>query len=77
RLLDRMADLGQPVEKAATIMDRWGYTGSACLGMALDDALERGQVGPGDVVAFIGSGVGYNQAGAAFRLPETIHRPGH
>jgi 3-oxoacyl-[acyl-carrier-protein] synthase-3 len=51
-------------------MEEWGYTGSACLGMAFDDAVERGVVKPGELVAFVGSGVGYNQAGAVFRLGE-------
>lgn len=61
-----MNDLGLPMTKAHWIMDKWGYTGSACLPMAFDDAREQGKVKPGDLVLFIGSGVGYNQAGAAF-----------
>jgi 3-oxoacyl-[acyl-carrier-protein] synthase-3 len=36
--------------------------------IALDDAVEQGKIHPGDLVVFIGSGVGYNQAGAAFRM---------
>ena len=36
--------------------------------MAFDDAVEKGRAKPGDLVVFIGSGVGYNQAGAAFRM---------
>jgi 3-oxoacyl-[acyl-carrier-protein] synthase-3 len=63
-----MEDLGVPVERAHTVMEEWGYTGSACLAMAFDDALRKGRAGPGDLVMFIGSGVGYNQAGAVFRL---------
>jgi 3-oxoacyl-[acyl-carrier-protein] synthase-3 len=65
-----MADLGLPRERAHTIMEKWGYTGSACLGMAFDDAIEAGKVRPSDLVAFVGSGVGYNQAAAAFRVGE-------
>jgi len=64
-----MADLGLPMERAHTIMDKWGYTGSACVPIAFDDAIENGKVRSGDLVVFIGSGVGYNQAGAAFRMP--------
>ena len=64
-----MADLGLPLEKTHTIMDKWGYTGSACIPMALDDAIGKGKIHSGDLVVFIGSGVGYNQAGAAFRMP--------
>jgi 3-oxoacyl-[acyl-carrier-protein] synthase-3 len=63
-----MEDLGLPPQRAHTIMDKWGYTGSACVPIALDDAIEKGKVKPGDLVVFIGSGVGYNQAGAAFRM---------
>ena len=62
-----MEELGLPVERAHTIMEECGYTGSACIGMAFDDAVETGRVGSGDLVVFIGSGVGYNQAGAVFR----------
>ena len=65
-----MEELGQDVSKAHTIMEDWGYTGSACLGMALHDALEKGKVGAGDLVLFVGSGVGYHQAGTVFRLGE-------
>jgi 3-oxoacyl-[acyl-carrier-protein] synthase III len=64
-----MADLGLPMEKTHTIMERWGYTGSACIPMALDDAIAKGRIRSGDLAVFIGSGVGYNQAGAAFRMP--------
>ncbi len=64
-----MADLGLPMEKTHTVMEKWGYTGSACIPMALDDAVAKGKVHPGDLLVFIGSGVGYNQAGAAFRMP--------
>jgi 3-oxoacyl-[acyl-carrier-protein] synthase-3 len=63
-----MADLGLPPAKAHTVMEEQGYTGSACLGMAFHDAVEKGRVKKGDLVAFIGSGVGYNQAGAVFRV---------
>jgi 3-oxoacyl-[acyl-carrier-protein] synthase-3 len=50
-------------------MDRFGYTGSACLPMAFNDAWEQGKVHSGDLVLFVGSGVGYNQAGSAFIMP--------
>jgi 3-oxoacyl-[acyl-carrier-protein] synthase-3 len=64
-----MQNLGLPMEKTHTIMERWGYTGSACIPMALDDALQQKKIRPGDLVVMIGSGVGYNQAAAAFRMP--------
>ncbi|MGE0639456.1 MAG: 3-oxoacyl-ACP synthase III family protein [Thermoanaerobaculia bacterium] len=65
-----MQELGLPLAKTHMVMEEWGYTGSACLGMAFDDAVLRGRVRPGDLVAFVGSGVGYNQAAAAFRVEE-------
>jgi len=64
-----MKDLGLPMEKTHTIMEQWGYTGSACIPMALDDALRQKKIQPGDLVVMVGSGVGYNQAAAAFRMP--------
>ena len=63
-----MADLGLPMEKTHTVMEEWGYTGSACIPMALDDAREKGLVQPGMLVVLVGSGVGYNQAAVALRL---------
>jgi 3-oxoacyl-[acyl-carrier-protein] synthase-3 len=62
-----MGDLGLPMEKTHTVMEEWGYTGSACVPMALHDAREKGKVRPGDLVVLVGSGVGYNQAAVAFR----------
>ncbi|MBZ5538026.1 MAG: ketoacyl-ACP synthase III [Acidobacteriia bacterium] len=63
-----MNTLGVPMERAHTIMEEYGYTGSACIGMALDDAIEKRKVHPGDLLVLVGSGVGYNQAGVAFRM---------
>lgn len=65
-----MQDLGLPMEKTHMVMEKWGYTGSACIPMALDDAFREKKIKPGDLVVMIGSGVGYNQAGAAFRVPK-------
>ena len=63
-----MADLGLPMDRTHTIMEEWGYTGSACIPMALDDAMAKGKIRKGALTVFVGSGVGYNQAGAAFRM---------
>jgi 3-oxoacyl-[acyl-carrier-protein] synthase-3 len=65
-----MQELGLPMSKTHMVMEKWGYTGSACIPMALDDALQLKKIKPGDLVVMIGSGVGYNQAGAAFRVPD-------
>jgi 3-oxoacyl-[acyl-carrier-protein] synthase-3 len=62
-----MGDLGLPPERTHTVMEEWGYTGSACVPMVLHDAREKGKVRPGDLVVLVGSGVGYNQAAVAFR----------
>jgi 3-oxoacyl-[acyl-carrier-protein] synthase-3 len=50
-------------------MERLGYTGSACIPMALHDALEQKKIKPGALVVLVGSGVGYNQAAVALRMP--------
>lgn len=64
-----MADLGLPMEKTHTIMEEWGYTGSACIPMALDDALAKNRIRSGDRIVLVGSGVGYNQAAVALIMP--------
>jgi len=63
-----MQDLGIPMEKTHTVMEQWGYTGSACIPMALDDAIEKKRVAPGALLVLVGSGVGYNQAAVAMRV---------
>jgi len=60
--------LNVPREKAHTIMHHYGYTGSACIPMAFDDAIDKGLVGEGSLVYFIGSGGGLAFASAAFKL---------
>lgn len=58
-----MEILQQPLEKTHWVMDKWGYTGSACIPMALDDALqERKRPRPGDIVLFCASGGGISLA---------------
>ena len=64
---DVMAALGLPMEKTHTIMGKWGYTGSACIPMVLDDAIRAGKLKRGDVVVFCASGGGINMAAMAFR----------
>jgi 3-oxoacyl-[acyl-carrier-protein] synthase-3 len=71
-----MAELGLPLARAHTIMESVGYTGSACIGMALDDAAQKGRVRPGNLVVLVGSGVGYNQAGTAFRIGPRFNHQG-
>lgn len=61
-------NLGVARERAHAIMDRYGYTGSACIPMAFCDALEQGKVKRGDLLMFIGSGGGLAFASAAFKF---------
>ena len=63
---ETMDNLNADREKAHTIMDRFGYTGSACIPMALNDAYEKGKLKEGDKIIFIGSGGGLAFACAAF-----------
>jgi 3-oxoacyl-[acyl-carrier-protein] synthase III len=44
------------------VMGKWGYTGSACLPMALDDAVKAGRLHDGDLVVLTGSGAGLSMA---------------
>lgn len=57
--LDR---LEVPRTKSHNIMDRFGYTGSASIGMALADAAEEHKLKNGDLVFFIGSGGGMSMS---------------
>lgn len=63
-----MANLEQPMSKTHTIMDKWGYLGSACIPAALHDALEKG-IGPkpGDHVVFCATGGGMAMAASVWR----------
>lgn len=53
-----MQSLGVSPTKAHTVMGKWGYTGSACLPMALDDAVSEGKLEDGDLVMLTASGAG-------------------
>jgi 3-oxoacyl-[acyl-carrier-protein] synthase-3 len=50
--------LGQPMEKTTCAMDRFGYTGSACIPMAFHVAVSEGRIRRGDTVIFTASGAG-------------------
>ena len=66
-IVEVMERLGEPMEKAHTVMGKWGYTGSACLPMALDDAARAGRLHPGDLVMLTGSGAGLSMGCVALR----------
>ncbi|HWR12005.1 MAG TPA: ketoacyl-ACP synthase III [Rectinemataceae bacterium] len=63
-----MGILGEPMEKTTTIMDRFGYTGSACVPMALHEALLAGSVRKGDLVVLVASGAGLAVGASLIRL---------
>ena len=69
RTIEFMMDLlKQPIEKTHWVMDKWGYTGSPCVVMALDDSLTQGE-GPkhGDVILFCASGGGITMASSVWK----------
>lgn len=69
RTIESMMDLlGQPIEKTHWVMDKWGYTGSPCVVMALDDAISNGRgPKPGEIVLFCASGGGISMAASVWR----------
>ncbi len=67
-LRETMDLLGQPHRKAHTAMHYFGYTGSACIPMAFNQAVEQNKVRPGELGFFIGSGGGLAFAAAAVRF---------
>lgn len=62
-----MSILGLPMEKTSTIMDRYGYTGSACIPMAFYHAVKEKQIKHGDIVMFVASGAGLSVGSNLFR----------
>jgi 3-oxoacyl-[acyl-carrier-protein] synthase III len=62
-----MKILDVPMDRTHTIMQKWGYTGSACIPMVLDDAVREGKLKPGDNLIMCASGGGLNMACVAFR----------
>jgi 3-oxoacyl-[acyl-carrier-protein] synthase-3 len=62
-----MRILDVPMGRTHTIMQKWGYTGSACIPMVLDDAVRAGKVKSGDNLIMCASGGGLNMACVAFR----------
>jgi 3-oxoacyl-[acyl-carrier-protein] synthase-3 len=63
-----MAKLELPMERTHTIMQKWGYTGSACIPMVLHDAINAGKLNRGDNVIMCASGGGLNMACVAFKF---------
>ncbi|GAB1441289.1 ketoacyl-ACP synthase III [Ignavibacteriales bacterium] len=57
-------NLGESRDKGEVIMSTFGYTGSACIPMALDQAYKAGRFNRGDYLMFVGSGGGLAFASA-------------
>ena len=62
-----MQEMQIPENKTHTIMQKWGYTGSACIPMVLHDAIAAGKIKRGDNIVFCASGGGLNMACLAMR----------
>ena len=63
-----MQTLGQPITKTHWVMDKWGYTGSPCVVMALDDARGHGRgPQPGQTIVFCASGGGITMAASVWK----------
>jgi 3-oxoacyl-[acyl-carrier-protein] synthase-3 len=67
-----MEELAVPFEKTHNVMDKWGYTGSACVALAMYDAIDQGKLPPpgqgnGENIALCTSGVGFNMAAAVLK----------
>ena len=65
-IVEVMEKFNLPMEKTHTIMEKWGYTGSACVPMAFHDMAEQGKVKRGDRVVLCASGGGYSMACMTF-----------
>jgi len=66
-IVETMDQLGAPQSKAHNIMDRYGYTGSACIPMAIADAARAHKLKKDDLVMLVGSGGGMAMAAMALR----------
>jgi len=62
---ETMKILGLPETMSYNIMDRFGYTGSASIGMAVADAANHHALKKGDLVILVGSGGGVSMAAVA------------
>lgn len=67
-IVEVMGLLEQPLEKTTMIMDRYGYTGSACVPMALYHAVKERRVYKGDLVLTVASGAGLAVSANLFRM---------
>lgn len=66
-IVETMQKIDAPLAKAHNVMDRYGYTGSACIPMAIADAARSHKLKKGDLVMILGSGGGMTTAAMALR----------
>ena len=59
--------LNLSMDRTHWVADRFGYAGSASVFMALYDALDKGLIDSGDLIAFCTSGAGFVLSTALFR----------
>ncbi|CAA9341441.1 MAG: 3-oxoacyl-[acyl-carrier-protein] synthase, KASIII [uncultured Gemmatimonadaceae bacterium] len=59
---------GISMDKVYVNVDRFGNTSSASIGIALDEAIERGRAGPGSTVLLVAFGAGFTWASMVVRL---------
>ena len=64
---EALDELDLPHEHAHNVMERYGYTGSACVPMALADAADKGLLQRGDSLFLVASGGGAALAAMALR----------
>jgi 3-oxoacyl-[acyl-carrier-protein] synthase-3 len=62
---EAMRNLGLPDSMSYNIMDRYGYTGSACIPMAIADAANGHKLKKGDLILLVGSGGGVSMGAVA------------
>lgn len=62
---EALDNLKLPRDISHNIMDRYGYTGSACIPMAIHDAVTKHKLKKGDLVFMLGSGGGLSMAAMA------------
>lgn len=60
--------LNVPRERAHTVMHYFGYTGSACIPMALNEAWNNDKIKSGELICLVGSGGGLSFGGSLFRV---------
>ena len=63
---ETMDKLNLPRERAHYVMDKFGYTGSASIGMCIDQAVQKHLLKKGDLCVMLGSGGGMSMTAIAF-----------